>query len=168
MIHADISIGNSYRLARINLLIAIATGVFGFTVTFHKDLFGANLTSSTLWLIVVGWGLLLASMLAGVFHLRKWEDFYLTHRTVGNAVWSYRTALYPEEKNDAVKKYEKAQTKIEELGKGNRRWNLAQSGSLIVGMALLMIYVAMSGYEIVNVPPKSAVPVYAPCQSVAP
>ena len=92
LMHRDISIGNEYRKERIKLLTTLATGVFALTVTFHKDLFHSTLTPEGLSLLLLGWAALIVSLLAGIYHFRKWEDFYLEHRAQGNALWRYRIA----------------------------------------------------------------------------
>src|ERR1700728_1748681 len=91
LIHRDITIGNDYRKERLKLLITLASGVFALTVTFHKDLFSGVLDLSGLVLLLVGWSALLLSLLFGVLHFQKCEDFYLEHRRVGTAIWQHHT-----------------------------------------------------------------------------
>jgi hypothetical protein len=155
MIHRDIALGNDYRKERIKLLTALATGVFALTVTFHKDLFGsATLTSSGLALMLLGWLMLLLSLLAGILHFRKWEDYYLEHRAVGNAVWQYRTAV-ESDKPSAVAKFNQAQRNIRELQQSYRKWNIIQSAGLLAGLALIAAYVVSSGLTVISKAPST-------------
>jgi Protein of unknown function (DUF1097) len=162
MIHRDIALGNEYRKERIKLLTALATGVFALTVTFHKDLFGsATLTSSGLTLMLLGWLMLLISLLAGIVHFRKWEDYYLEHRAVGNAVWKYRTGDNAE-KQDAVARFYKARRKIDELQRSYRKWNVIQSAGLLVGLALIAAYVVSSGLTVLSKSPSPGTTIVKP------
>lgn len=154
MIHRDIAVGNDYRKERIKLLTTLATGVFALTVTFHKDLFGATLTRTGLWLILLGWAALIASLLAGIVHFRKWEDFYLEHRPQGSALWRHHVASDDLGKKEARIAFNRSSAKINDLQKSYKKWNLIQSGGLIVGLALTAAYVAMTGFVVSSQQPK--------------
>jgi hypothetical protein len=152
MIHRDIAIGNDYRKERIKLLCTLATGVFALTVTFHKDLFAAKITVPELLLLLAGWGLLLISLLAGIKHFRKWEDFYLEHRASGNAVWKYQSGGAAEQAAATIE-FNAAQSKIKSIRESYRIWNNIQSWALILGLACIAIYVGLSAWSIAKSTP---------------
>lgn len=143
MIHRDVAIGNDYRKERIKLLTALATGVFALTVTFHKDLFAAKVTNAGLIWLLAGWSLLLVSLLAGIEHFRKWEDFYLQHRASGIAVWRYRTAADDAGRAAATVAFNASEQKIDNLRKSYQRWNRLQSFGLLAGLACVGVYVGL-------------------------
>jgi hypothetical protein len=159
MIHRDIATGNDYRKERIKLLTTLATGVFALTVTFHKDLFGATLTRTGLWLLLAGWGALLLSLLAGIFHFRKWEDFYLEHRSLGLALWNFHAASDDDDKRKASIAYNRSKRKINQLQDAYKNWNFLQTGGLIAGLTCMAIYVAITGFAVTSAktsPPAAA------------
>jgi hypothetical protein len=156
MMHRDIAVGNDYRKERIKLLTTLATGVFALTVTFHKDLFGATLTRVGLWLMLLGWAALIISLLAGLVHFRKWEDFYLEHRAQGNALWRHHVASDEPEKKEARMAFKRSSAKINGLQKSYKKWNLIQSGGLIVGLAFIAAYVAITGFDVASERPKTS------------
>lgn len=163
MIHRDIAIGNDYRKERIKLLTALATGVFALTVTFHKDLFGETLTATGLALMLTGWLLLILSLLAGIWHFRKWEDFYLEHRTQANAVWRYRVGDDVAKKTAAAD-FARASNTIKQLQDSYRTWNCIQSAGLVLGLIFIAAYVGVAGYQVVSAakPPKPVASAAAP------
>jgi hypothetical protein len=160
MIHRDIAAGNEYRKERIKLLTTLATGVFALTVTFHKDLFGATLTRTGLWLMLLGWLALIVSLLAGILHFHKWEDFYLEYGTQGSALWRYRTASDDVGRKAGQRAFNRSSHKINDLQRSYKKWNLIQSGGLIFGLALIATYVVITGFSVSSEKPKiSGVPV---------
>jgi len=158
LIHRDIAVGNDYRKERIKLLTTLATGVFALTVTFHKNLFGVSLTRTGLWFILLGWAALIASLLAGLVHFRNWEDFYLEHRAQGNALWRHRVASDEPGKKEARIAFHRSSAKINDLQKSYKKWNLIQSGGLIVGLAFIAVYVAITGFDVVSERTKTSTP----------
>lgn len=73
----DIEFANSYRMEYIKHLLTMAAGVFAFTITFMKDY--VNKPSRDLghqWVLVLGWSLLLLSLVAGICHMRCWTSFF--------------------------------------------------------------------------------------------
>lgn len=159
LIHRDIAVGNDYRKERIKLLTTLATGVFALTVTFHKDLFGATLTRAGLSLMLLGWVALIMSLLAGLVHFRKWEDFYLEHRTQGNALWRYHVAASDESgKRQARIAFYRSTEKINDLQRSYKKWNFIQSGGLIVGLAFIALYVAVTGFYVVSERTNATIP----------
>jgi hypothetical protein len=169
MIHRDISVGNDYRKERIKHLTTLATGVFALTVTFHKDLFGATLTKTGLCLMLIGWAMLIISLLAGIVHFRKWEDFYLEHRAQGNALWHYRTALDQAGRDEARIAFHRAGSKIRALQESYKKWNIIQSGGLLAGMTFIAIYVGVMGFAVVSSEKHNGTRgLYAPSEVTAP
>jgi hypothetical protein len=150
LIHRDIAIGNDYRKERLKLLIALATGVFALTVTFHKDLFHDSLTRADLWLLLVGWAALVVSLIAGIFHFQKWEDFYLEHRARGNALWRYRIAATEAEKRDARISFNRSKQKIDDIQDSYKKCNAVQTWGLIIGLALIGTNVANAGFQVTS------------------
>jgi hypothetical protein len=77
--HLDIGLGNTYRLEYIKHLVSIATGVFVFSVTFMKDLVGRSTSDAHLKAaLLIGWIALIASIVAGVLHMRIWGQYYMS------------------------------------------------------------------------------------------
>lgn len=144
LIHRDISLGNAFRTERIKLMIALASGVFALTVTFHKDLFHEATGPDSLPLLMGGWLVLLASLLVGILHLKHWEDFYLEHRVLGKAVWRVHTATTAADQNSARIAYLQAKKKIDGFQESYRWANIAQTGALLLGLVLIVAYVAYS------------------------
>jgi hypothetical protein len=155
IIHRDIAIGNDYRKERIKLLTGLATGVFALTVTFHKDLFGGVSDQTGVGLMLGGWLALLISVLSGIEHFRKWEDFYLEHRKVGLALWNYRKDAANQE---AARDFQNGRAKIKSLQQEYNIWNLLQSWTLLIGLALIAGYVCYTSILLVNHPEKRSAP----------
>jgi hypothetical protein len=77
-IQRDIAFGNTYRLEYIKNLVTISTGIFVFTVAFVKDLLGKPIPSVLdKPLLIAGWSSLVASIVAGIFHMRWWGLYYI-------------------------------------------------------------------------------------------
>lgn len=145
LIHRDISIGNDYRKERIKHLITLATAVFALALTFHKDLFASSVTVPGLIMMVLGWLSLLASLAAGAVHLGKWEDYYLEHRAVGNAIWRHHSAKTDEDEKRAARvAFHKARENVDALQVDYKLWNKVQIGCLLFGMAMFAGYVTYS------------------------
>jgi hypothetical protein len=148
MMHRDSSIGNDYRKERIKLQTTLATGVFAVTAIFNRELFGLTLTRTGLWLLLLGWASLIISLLAGIVHFKKWEDFYLAHRAQGNALWRYHAAgAAADERKQARIAFHRAGEKIEYLQESYKKWNHIQSGGLIIGLVLIA-YVVITGLDL--------------------
>ena len=76
--HKDIEFSNAYRIEYIKHLMAIAAGVFAFTITFAKDFLGRAASGTAAKpLLLLGWGALLVSLVAGVMHMRFWASYYV-------------------------------------------------------------------------------------------
>jgi hypothetical protein len=150
IIYRDIAMGNDYRKERIKLLTALATGVFALTVTFHKDLFGSTLTTTGLVFLLLGWAALIVSLVAGIFHFRAWEDFYLEHRAQGNAIWRHHTESDVSEKKASRIAFYESKATIQQLQQSYKKWNCMQSGGLVIGLILIAIYVAITGFAVVS------------------
>jgi hypothetical protein len=150
LIHRDIVLGNDYRKERIKLLITLATGVFALTVTFHKDLLHEHLTRLDLILVLLGWVALLISLAAGILHFGAWENYYLEFRAQGNALWRWRVATDADSQKNALKAFNRAGQKIQGYQVSYRKWNFLQSAGLVVGLALIGLYVASGGLSITS------------------
>lgn len=75
-VHRDIALGNSYRIELSKLLLALAAGLFAFSVAFQPATF-PNVDISNLEL---GWYALAFSMAGGIGNFYGWEKFYLSYR----------------------------------------------------------------------------------------
>ena len=77
--HLDIGLGNQYRIEYIKHLVSIATGVFVFSVTFMKELVGKPNSAANLKpALILGWVALVLSIVAGIFHMRYWAQYYIS------------------------------------------------------------------------------------------
>jgi hypothetical protein len=95
--------------------------------------------------MVLGWLSLLASLAAGAVHLGKWEDYYLEHRAVGNAIWRHHSAKANEKEERAARvAFHKAREKVDTLQVNYKMWNRVQIGCLLFGMAMFAGYVTYS------------------------
>jgi hypothetical protein len=83
MIHRDISIGNDYRKERVKHVTTLAARIFAITVSFHKYMFGGRVIVGALIFLVLGWLMLVGSLLSGIFHFQAWENYYLASATSG-------------------------------------------------------------------------------------
>jgi hypothetical protein len=145
LMHRDMATGNEYRKERIKHLITLATGVFALTVTFHKDLFEGGDTADALVIMFAGWTFLLLSLLTGIFHFRAWEDYYLSYRKDGNALWSYFAPIASNKPNAEISAAsEMAAVKSERDKKRFRLWDRCQTWFLVIGLACTGIYVGLS------------------------
>jgi hypothetical protein len=88
-------------------LTTLATGVIAVTPVFHKDIIGTSPDSDGFWLLAAGWALLIVFLAAGIWHLRKWEDFYLAHRDTAKAVWAHHVAGDDDGKTEAAAEWHK-------------------------------------------------------------
>lgn len=75
-VHRDIALGNNYRIELSKLLLALAAGLFAFSVAFQPATF-PNIDISNL---ESGWYALAISMAGGMGNLYGWEKFYLSYR----------------------------------------------------------------------------------------
>ena len=78
-IHRDVDFANRYRLEFIKHCMSLAAAVFVFTVAFIKDIVGNDPISGK-WLIGIGWGAMIVSLLAGLGHLAGWDRYYISYR----------------------------------------------------------------------------------------
>ena len=75
-VHRDIALGNSYRMEFSKLLLALALGLFAFSVTFEP----ATFPNVDIFILKLGWCALAISMAGGIGNLFVWEKFYLSYR----------------------------------------------------------------------------------------
>lgn len=143
IMYRDIAMGNDYRKERIKHMATMATGVFALTATFHKDLVGQSPDKPELFLLLVGWLLLVLSLLAGIEHLRRWENFYLGFRDSANALWRWRVAA-PAGKAAEEDNWTKAGVRVKECMKGYKTWDNVQTGTLVAGLVLIVFAIAAS------------------------
>jgi hypothetical protein len=78
-VHRDVVLANNYRLEFIKHCMSLAAAVFVFTVTFMKDIIGSA-PAVDKWLVGVGWGAMIVSLLAGLGHFHAWDRFYISYR----------------------------------------------------------------------------------------
>jgi hypothetical protein len=77
--HLDIGLGNNYRVEYIKHLMSISAGIFVFSVAFMKDILGMPSASADLKVaLALGWASLGISMIAGIFHMRLWAQYYIS------------------------------------------------------------------------------------------
>lgn len=123
--HKDIEFANTYRLEYIKHLISISTGVAIFSVTFMKDVLERNSQSiSQKFILLSGWGLLLLSTFAGIFHMRYWAWYFIS--------WDINP--YKEEAKKWRNKIDIKRKRAEKL----------QIYGFIVGFTLLTIFTAVN------------------------
>jgi hypothetical protein len=94
--HRDINFGNRYRLEYIKHLISVATGVLVFTIAFMKDFVRTDAAhADARFLLLLGWSALVASAVAGIFHMRYWAWYYTSWGTEWTAprAKEWRTAV---------------------------------------------------------------------------
>lgn len=157
IMHRDIAIGNDFRKERIKLLITLATGVFALMVTFHKDLFGGHETSIALNALLIGFFLLLVSVVAGIWHFKGWENFYLAHRGLSNAVWSYHVANGDTAKQHAAANAFATASKEVKAAQDSYHCNdFVQTFSLILGLVFILIYVGIESQQLLLTDTKCA------------
>ena len=152
MVHRDISIGNDYRKERVKHVTTLAAGVFAITVTFHKDMFGGHVTVGALIFLVLGWLMLVGSLLSGIFHFQAWENYYLAFRDVGNSLWKYRVETDAAAKNQARAAFVAARDRVQGLQTRYRRWNCFQTWGLIFGLIFIVGYVVLSSLTFLKTP----------------
>ena len=160
IMHRDISIGNEFRKERIKHLITLATAIFALTVTFHSEILGGKQTDASLQMLWLGWLLLLGSLISGIFHWKKWEDFYLGHRNTGKALWEYHVYSQADNqarKANAQKDWHKAVRSIQDHQNGHRILDPIQTGFLVLGMAFLALATGLSLSNAAPLPPADSV-----------
>lgn len=148
MMHRDIAIGNDFRKERIKLLITVATGVFALMISFNKDLFSGRTSGPALAALLVGFVLLLLSILCGIYHFKAWEDFYLAHRGLSTGLWKYRTAAGDQNlQTQGRTEHNRARNKTEQLRDVYKQWDVWQSTLLLCGLALVVVYVGIQALQ---------------------
>jgi hypothetical protein len=128
----DIERANTYRLELVKLMLAMATGLLAFTVSFRPSIAGPEYS----YLMWGGWLLLALSIVGGVLAMRCWELFYISYRDFDN-----------KRKQDEGKRYRKTVT----------FWRrIAQTAQYI---GLLVAVVAIGVFAAVNIdkPPRAPV-----------
>jgi hypothetical protein len=90
------------------------------------------------------------SLLGGIVHFRKWEDFYLEHRARGNALWKYHAAKDDNDKRVARIAFHRSAAKISQSQQAYKNWNAMQSGGLFIGLVYMGIHVAIAGFAVTS------------------
>ena len=75
-IHRDLAFANTYRIEWIKFMLAVAGGLFAFTVTFRPTISPAD-WKLAMWL---GWLGLALSLVGGMGQMAAWEYFYKSYR----------------------------------------------------------------------------------------
>ena len=84
-------------------------------------------------------------MLAGVFHFRQWEDFYLEHRARGAALLRYHVSINdPGARQKALSDFHRAADKINGFRKSYKKWNFIQTWGLLLGLTLVAAFVIVT------------------------
>jgi hypothetical protein len=77
--HKDIEFSNQYRIEYIKHLMSLAAGIFALTLTFFKDLLGKPISAvSYKPILMIGWLLLIISLMAGIAQMRLWASYYIS------------------------------------------------------------------------------------------
>lgn len=88
-LHFNVGLANDFRMEFVKHTMSLAGAVFIFTVTFIKDIAGPELAKvSHRELILIGWGSMLLSLVAGLGHMAGWDRFYSSYRR------DFRFAIY--------------------------------------------------------------------------
>lgn len=119
----DIERANVYRLELIKIMLAMASGVLAFTVSFRPSIENP----AGIWLMSVGWIALALSIVGGVFMLWMWEKFYISYRDYDNRG-----------KKEDGKTYRKSITEW------RRFWQFLQYLGLIVGVLSIGLFAAIN------------------------
>lgn len=75
-IHRDLAFANTYRIEWIKFMLAVAGGLFAFTVTFRPTISPAD-WKLAMW---IGWLGLALSLAGGMGQMAAWEYFYKSYR----------------------------------------------------------------------------------------
>jgi hypothetical protein len=125
--HKDIEFSNQYRIEYIKHLITIAAAIFAFTLTFLKDILGKPLFSVGYKpILILGWLLLIVSLMAGVAQMRLWASYYV----------SWAKSLYDEEQ----KKWR------DTVDRSRLRFEYLQIFSFFAGLVLLLVFSSLNLY----------------------
>jgi hypothetical protein len=119
----DIERANVYRLELIKIMLAMASGVLAFTVSFRPSIENP----AGVWLMSVGWIALALSVVGGVFTLLMWEWFYISYRDYDNRG-----------RQKEGKAYRKRVTAW------RRRWQFLQYLGLVVGVLGIGVFAAIN------------------------
>lgn len=79
-VHRDVAFANTYRLEYIKHLMSIAAGIFVISIAFIKDFVGDYDKAVFKSGLVSGWAFLILSIVAGIFHMKCWDRFYISYR----------------------------------------------------------------------------------------
>lgn len=79
-IHFDVGLANNYRLEYIKHLMSLSAGIFVISIAFMSDLISGIATARCKFTIIIGWGLLILSLIGGIFHMKSWDRFYISYR----------------------------------------------------------------------------------------
>lgn len=125
--HKDIEFSNTYRVEYIKHLMSIAAGLFAFTVVFAKDFLGkAAAGTAAKPILLIGWGALLLSLVAGIMHMRFWASYYISWAKAfhdpGGLTWRAS------------------------VDTGRKVTELIQIVSFIIGLACLFFFAAVNMY----------------------
>jgi amino acid transporter len=121
----DIGFGNTYRLEYIKTLLSIGTGVLVFSVTFMKDLVGKPLSQVVdKEFLVAGWGVLIVSVVAGIFHMRLWASYYIS--------WGLSAATEPGYRHRRI------------LNRNRKIAEYTQLAAFLAGLILLVIFASLN------------------------
>lgn len=126
--HKDIEFSNEYRIEYIKHLITIAAAIFAFTLTFLKDILGKSLSSvSYKPILILGWLLLIISVMAGIAQMRLWASYYV----------SWAKSFYDEKEKEWRAILDRRRLWFEYL----------QIYSFFIGLLLLLIFSSLNLYR---------------------
>jgi hypothetical protein len=117
----DIGQGNNYRMELGKTMLAVATGLLAFTISFPPTL------TKISWIeaMQIGWLCLVASIIGGFVNMYGWEKFYLTYR---------------DDFHDQGEKAEKKRNKITCWRRAGRLFQFAGLFGGVIGIGLFAYY----------------------------
>lgn len=121
VVHANISLANTYRIELGKTMLALSAALFAFTTSFPPALTRIDCPGLLAW----GWAALGVSTIGGLLNLYGWEKFYISYR-------------------DYHRDYDLGKTYRKWLTCGRRAAHLAQMLGIVVGIAGLAIFVVVN------------------------
>lgn len=146
-IQRDVDFANRYRMELIKFLLAAASALFAFTVTFRPSLVQVDLA----WAMWIGWSGLAVSMFGGIFHMLGWEHYYKSYRDCDWAMQGKFLALAKSGMSDAEKQAwavaeakREGETTREHIDHWRKAAKIFQFVGFIVGVACIALFACVN------------------------